>query len=247
MSDEHPGMAPTTISILVPAAGCGSRAATSGNKILASLHEKPLLWHTLRALTRIEAFPENTRPLELLIAARRDEFALIEPIINQLKAQNIKLKTALVEGGATRQDSVFNATRAARGDMVMVHDAARPLVSAPLIKRVIEAALQRGAALAALPCPDTVKQGENGLVRATLDRSVLWLAQTPQIFRRELFLEALKNAAATDFSGTDCASLVEHLGHPVQLVPGEAGNFKVTYPDDLERAAALLATATFTL
>ncbi len=238
-------MTPTTISILVPAAGCGSRAATIGNKILAPLGEKPLLWHTLRALINPEAFPENTRAIELLIAARRDEFDLIQPIIEQITPHSAFGIPHLIEGGATRQESVFNAAHIARGDYFMVHDAARPLVSPTLIRRVIEAAQQSGAALAALPCPDTVKQAtENQCVAATLDRSVLWLAQTPQIFRRELFLEALGNAEKTNFNGTDCASLVEHLGHPVQLVAGEARNFKVTYPDDLERATALLQTAT---
>jgi 2-C-methyl-D-erythritol 4-phosphate cytidylyltransferase len=230
-----------TISIVVPAAGCGSRAGTAGNKILAPLCGEPLLGHTLRALTNAAAFPTNTAPLELLIAARRDEFGLIQPILDSPKAQNSKLKTAVIEGGATRQDSVFNAARAACGDLLMVHDAARPLVSPQLIARVLEAALEKDAALAALPCPDTVKQAtEDGTVVATLDRSVLWLAQTPQVFRRALFLEAMEKAARDGFNGTDCASLVEHLGHPVQLVRGEARNFKVTYPDDLERAEAML-------
>ena len=233
-----------TISILVPAAGCGSRAATSGNKILAPLCDQPLLRHTLRALTQTAAFPPETQLVETILAARRDEFDLIQPILKQLTTQNSKLKTQIVEGGITRQASVFNAAQAASGDLLMVHDAARPLVSCALIKRVIEAALQNGAALAALPCPDTVKQADNGFVAATLDRSVLWLAQTPQIFRRELFLEALEKAARDGFEGTDCASLVEYLGQRVQLVPGEARNFKVTYPDDLERAAMILKAET---
>lgn len=236
-------MTPTTISILVPAAGCGSRAAQNGNKILANIGDKPLLWHTIQALIRPEAFPENTQPLELLIAARQDEFELIQPIIRQITPHSALGTPRLVEGGATRQDSVYNAARVARGDFVMVHDAARPLVSPSLIHRVIDASLKNGAALAALPCPDTVKQAaENHCVATTLDRSILWLAQTPQIFRRELFLEALELAAQTNFAGTDCASLVENLGYPVQLVSGEARNFKVTYPDDLERAGAMLCT-----
>jgi 2-C-methyl-D-erythritol 4-phosphate cytidylyltransferase len=231
-----------TISILVPAAGCGSRAETSGNKILAPLCGQPLLWHTLRALTDLPAFPAETQLLELILAARREEWELIQPIIRQFKIQNLKFK--IIEGGSTRQDSVFAAAQAARGDFLLVHDAARPLVSPLLIKRVIKAALQNGAALAALPCPDTVKQAKDGFVESTLDRSVLWLAQTPQVFRRALLLEALENAARIGFGGTDCASLVEHLNHPVQLVPGEARNFKVTYPDDLERAETMLKAET---
>ncbi|HEY0074797.1 MAG TPA: 2-C-methyl-D-erythritol 4-phosphate cytidylyltransferase [Abditibacteriaceae bacterium] len=233
-----------TISILVPAAGCGSRAETSGNKILAPLCGEPLLWHTLRALTNLPAFPAETQPLELILATRREEWELIQPILSKLNIQNSTFKIQLVVGGTTRQDSVFAAAQAARGDFLLVHDAARPLVSPLLIKRVIKAALQNGAALAALPCPDTVKQAKDGFVELTLDRSVLWLAQTPQVFRRALLLDALENAAHTGFEGTDCASLLEHLGHPVQLVPGEARNFKVTYPDDLERAETMLKAET---
>lgn len=230
-----------TISILVPAAGCGSRAATGGNKILAPLGNEPLLYHTLRALTNNQAFPEETQALELIIAARRDEFELIQPVFSILNSQ---LSIRLVEGGTSRQESVFNAAKAASGDFLLVHDAARPLVSPSLIKRVIEAALQSGAALAALPCPDTVKQAKDGFVAATLDRSVLWLAQTPQVFRRELFLKALEKAVRDGFEGTDCASLVENLGHRVELVSGEARNFKVTYPNDLERAETILRAET---
>jgi 2-C-methyl-D-erythritol 4-phosphate cytidylyltransferase len=232
----------TTLSLIVPAAGCGSRAQTSGNKILALIGGRPLLWHTLRALLAPAAY-DQARPIELLIAAQPDEFALIQPLLDELKTQNSKLKTQLVFGGATRQESVFNALKAAQGDLVLVHDAARPLVSPEVIARTLDAALKSGAALAALPCPDTVKQANaKGTVAATLDRSILWLAQTPQIFRRDLLLAANEKATADGFAATDCASIVEHLGHAVRLVPGEARNFKVTYPDDLERAAALLKT-----
>ena len=231
-----------TISILVPAAGCGSRAGTSGNKILAELCGHPLLWHTLRALTAPAAYANGTRPAQLIIAAQRNEFPLIQPLLDELFAAS-PFSALQVEGGATRQESVYNAARAADGDLLMVHDAARPFASPSLLRRVIEAAQECGAALAALPCPDTVKRAApDGSVAATLDRSALWLAQTPQIFRREILLAANALAVAEGFAGTDCASLVERLpGQRVRLVPGEACNFKVTYPGDLERAAALLA------
>ncbi len=230
-----------TISILVPAAGCGSRAGSAGNKILAPLHGKPLLWHTLRALTSPAAFPPDLQPHQLIIAARRDEFPLIHPIFDDL-APHLPFAPQLVEGGATRQESVYNAVRAATGEWLMVHDAARPFASPQLLLRVIEAARECGAALAALPCPDTVKRAApDGSIAATLDRSVLWLAQTPQIFRREILLSANEKATSEGFSGTDCASLVERLPNQrVQLVSGEASNFKVTYPADLERAHEML-------
>jgi 2-C-methyl-D-erythritol 4-phosphate cytidylyltransferase len=139
---------------------------------------------------------------------------------------------------------VHNAARVARGDLLLVHDAARPLVPAIVIADTIATAQKNGAALAALPCPDTVKRAdESGNVAATLDRTVLWLAQTPQIFRREILLAAFEDAEQAGFVGTDCASLVERLGHKVSLVKSASCNFKVTYPDDLERAAALLPNA----
>ena len=136
------------------------------------------------------------------------------------------------------------ATRAARGEWLIVHDAARPCLSSSLIERVFEAARETGAAIAALPVSDTVKRAApDGSIAQTLDRSEIWLAQTPQIFRREPFLAALEDAQSSGWSGTDCASILERVGHKVQLVAGEADNLKVTYAADLERAAAILARA----
>ena len=151
------------------------------------------------------------------------------------------LRISLVAGGATRQDSVLNAVRVARGEWVLVHDAARPCVSRALIEAVRAAATPTGAALAALPVSDTVKRAApDGSVVETLDRDEIWLAQTPQVFRREPFLAALESAHAAGWQGTDCASIMERAGHKVMLVKGEAENLKVTYAPDLERAAALL-------
>lgn len=225
-----------TISALVPAAGCGARAGLNGNKILAPLHGQPLLWWTLCALLDSKALLEPAQLVELIIAARGEEWELIRPMLSSLPS-SIKF----VEGGATRQDSVCAAAKAAHGDFLMVHDAARPLVSPELIARVYDAAFKNGAAIAALPCPDTLKttRRENGsiFIASTLDRESVYLAQTPQVFRRELLLQALKSAAAEGFKGTDCASLIERLKHPVAVVEGEARNFKVTFKEDLERAA----------
>ena len=149
---------------------------------------------------------------------------------------------ALVEGGVTRQDSVLNAVRAAKSDWVLVHDAARPCVSRALIESVLQAATATGAAIAALPVSDTVKRAaRDGSIHETLNRDEIWLAQTPQIFRREPFLAALESAHSQDWQGTDCASIMERAGHQVALVKGEAENLKVTYASDLERAATILA------
>ena len=152
------------------------------------------------------------------------------------------LRISLVEGGATRGASVLNAVRAARGDWVLVHDAARPCLSRALIEATRQAATSSGAAIAALPVSDTVKRAApDGSILETLNRDEIWLAQTPQVFRRAPFLAALESAHRDGWQGTDCASILERAGHKVMLVPGEAENLKVTYADDLARAAAILA------
>ncbi len=145
-----------------------------------------------------------------------------------------------VAGGAARADSVRNGLLAADGAaVVLVHDAARPFASAGLAGRVAEAAARDGAALAALAVTDTVKRAAGEApprVAETLDRRALWLAQTPQGFRRELLLRAYDAAGAAASDATDECALVERLGAPVTLVPGEPGNFKITGPDDVLRA-----------
>jgi 2-C-methyl-D-erythritol 4-phosphate cytidylyltransferase len=244
---------PATISVIVPAAGCGARAALNGNKVLAPLLGRPLLWWTLRALATTLDLQSSTRAArlhEIVIAARRDEHASIQQIFT---STSVSSPLRLVEGGATRAASVLNAVQSATGDYVLVHDAARPLLSRAVMERVVEAALQHGAAIAALPADDTVKQVVSGTAKIakTLDRQCIWLAQTPQMFRREILLTAMQAAQSSGFQGTDCASYVEHwcdeqrqsepgennrVLDAVQVVRGEARNFKVTYAEDVTRA-----------
>jgi 2-C-methyl-D-erythritol 4-phosphate cytidylyltransferase/2-C-methyl-D-erythritol 2,4-cyclodiphosphate synthase len=150
----------------------------------------------------------------------------------------------VVAGGVARADSVRNGLAAAEGSaVVLVHDAARPFATAELAARVAEAAARDGAALAALPVTDTVKRAvgdDDPRVAETLDRRTLWLAQTPQGFRRDLLLRAFEAAGAVAATATDECSLVERLGAPVTLVAGEPGNFKITGPADVDRARAAL-------
>jgi 2-C-methyl-D-erythritol 4-phosphate cytidylyltransferase/2-C-methyl-D-erythritol 2,4-cyclodiphosphate synthase len=152
-----------------------------------------------------------------------------------------------VGGAPTRAGSVWNGLAAADAPVVLVHDAARPFASPELAARVAEAAARDGAALAALPVTDTVKQRAEGSepprVAATLDRRALWLAQTPQGFRRALLLSAYAAAGEGAADATDECALVERMGAPVTLVPGEAGNFKITGPEDVARARALTEPA----
>jgi 2-C-methyl-D-erythritol 4-phosphate cytidylyltransferase len=247
------------MSLIVPAAGCGARAAQNGNKILAPLAGQPLLFHTLYHLlqpTPQEQEYGRIRPYlqQLIIAARREEWPSIQSVWNAVRdalACEIP-QFQLVEGGATRQDSVLAAVRAARGSWVAVHDAARPFASRALLENVWRGAQETGAAIAALPASDTVKQAQTSnivdagaFVEDTLEREAIWLAQTPQVFRREILRAALEAAVHDNWAGTDCASAVERLNGEqgnirVALVEGDALNFKVTFAPDLARAEWML-------
>lgn len=230
-----------TISAIVPAAGCGARAALNGNKILAPLLDgKSVLFWTLSALCAASYGQVDGQDelLEIIVVARPEEFVFIDEVFSQLKTATA---ISVIAGGATRQDSVFEGVQAARGELILVHDAARPCVSPSVIRRTVEAARTGGAAIAALPAIDTVKRADKGgNIAQTLDRSEIWLAQTPQVFRRDWFLAALLSTKNEGFQGTDCASIMERAGHKIALVEGDTGNFKITYATDLERAASFL-------
>ena len=123
-----------------------------------------------------------------------------------------------------------------RLDVVVVHDAVRPLITRRLIDDVVRAAIESGAAICALPIAETVKRVRDGLVEATLDRAELWAVQTPQAFCADLLRGAHERARRDGIVGTDDAMLVERLGHPVRVVAGLPGNIKITTPEDLRRA-----------
>lgn len=176
-----------------------------------------------------------------------DELVLVVPAGEEPRAAEALAGLAkpgrAVAGGPARADSVRNGLAALSGcGVVLVHDAARPFATSALVALVGEAAARDGAALAAVQVTDTVKRagtGEPPRVAATLDRRELWLAQTPQGFRRDLLLRAYQAAGAEASTATDECALVERLGAPVTLVPGEPGNFKITSPEDVARARAL--------
>ena len=178
-----------------------------------------------------------------------DEIVVVVPAGEESRGaadlQGLPVPVRAVAGGAARADSV-RAGLEALGEVavVVVHDAARPFATAELARAVAEAAAARGAALAALPATDTVKRGEGSRVAETLDRRVLWLAQTPQAFRAPLLRRAFADGRAGGRRAPPTsASWWSALGAEVALVPGEPGNFKITGPDDLARARALLEPA----
>jgi 2-C-methyl-D-erythritol 4-phosphate cytidylyltransferase/2-C-methyl-D-erythritol 2,4-cyclodiphosphate synthase len=182
---------------------------------------------------------------EVVIALPQGALAGRHDFVADLEGRRDDCRIVLVEGGARRQDSTANAfaSVAPDADVVLVHDAARPFASRRLIERTIEAAHMYGAAIAALPAVDTIKQakvdGGHAVVAATLARETIYLAQTPQAFRRDVLSEAM--AAAAGAAVTDEAMLVERAGFSVHIVEGDPDNVKVTTSADLSRARARLS------
>jgi 2-C-methyl-D-erythritol 4-phosphate cytidylyltransferase len=155
--------------------------------------------------------------------------------------------THVVAGGKERQDSVRRALAVVDEGvrLVVIHDAVRPCVTEEMVREVVEAASADGAAIVALPMRDTVKQvADDHLIQRTIDRKPLWLAQTPQAFRRDWLGEAHRKAESEGLAATDDAFLLEWMGHPVRVVEGSGENIKVTRPEDLVIAEAILASRT---
>jgi 2-C-methyl-D-erythritol 4-phosphate cytidylyltransferase len=191
---------------------------------------RPVLAITLESIAAAGSFDL------IVIAAPRSRWDAIRGI-----AAEQPLDVVLVEGGERRQDSVAAALERCVGhDWISVHDAARPLTPRGVFRGVLAAARAEGAATAGVPCVDTVKQVQNGRVAATLDRSSIIAAQTPQSFGADLLRRAHLNAATHGISAGDDAELVEAVGAPVTVVPGDARNFKVTFPQDLVLLRSLL-------
>jgi 2-C-methyl-D-erythritol 4-phosphate cytidylyltransferase len=196
----------------------------------------PILAHTLRVFDKS---PEIDGIV--LVVAPQQRLAVESEVLGPYPCEKL---LRVVDGGPERQDSVANGLRATppECDLVVVHDGVRPLVSIDLLEAVVEAAHHYGAAIAAIPAGDTVKQAESKKVVATLERETIWLAQTPQVFRATLLRKAYDKAARDQAVVTDDAALVERIGVPVHLVHGSPENIKVTTPFDLMLAEAILAS-----
>lgn len=211
----------------------GSRAGTAQPKQYQSVDGMPLVMHTLSAFDALNCITQI-----LIVVAPGDRFLSIDH-------PRVRVEAC---GGASRAGSVHNgllalrASGAKEGDWVLVHDAARCLITPSLIEALIQACENDAVGgLLAIKLPDTLKTEVDGRVSGTLDRSDKWLAQTPQMFRVGALLAALQARAATDFTGvTDEASAMEMAGFAPRLVPGSAQNFKVTYPEDFALAEAIL-------
>jgi 2-C-methyl-D-erythritol 4-phosphate cytidylyltransferase len=237
-----------SVFVILPAAGIGTRmaSATSGAvsnaapKQFINLGGIPLLLHSLRAFLAVP------RVTGIYVAVREPEQPRVSALLSE---HNLLDRVHVVSGGDTRQDSVANALAAlpstADNDIVLVHDAVRPLIDATTINHAIDAIEKHGAAIVGTPAVDTIKQVERtadgALITATIPRELIVHAQTPQGAKVPLMRQAFAEAAADQFVGTDEASLLERANIPVYVVPGSSRNLKVTQPGDLEIAEFYLA------
>ena len=226
----------TRIAAILPAAGLGTRMGAETPKQFLELDGLPLGIFTLR---RLAACAEIS---EFLIATLAEEEAHLK---ERIAGEKLGRPVRVVIGGGTRQESVGKALAqvADNVEIVLVHDAVRPLVTREQTERVLAATREHGAAIVGIPALDTVKEvkrtsvpGDVALITATIPRERIVLAQTPQAFRANLLRDAYELAGRDDFNASDEAGLVERLGHDVYVVAGSARNLKVTRPGDMELA-----------
>ena len=218
-------------SAVVVAAGSSTRMGM--DKLMLPLDETPVIVYTLRA---VQAAPSVG---EIILVTRED---LIVPMSQLCQDYAISKVTKVVRGGASRTQSVRLGTLEVSGDaqVIAIHDGARPFVSAEVIERVVAQAMETGAAAPALPVKDTIKVAHDGVVESTPDRACLFAVQTPQVFESSLIKAALQKALDDGLELTDDWAAVERLGMKVALTRGDERNIKLTTPEDLAVAQAIL-------
>ena len=218
--------------VVLAAAGSGTRFG--GKKQLLLLGGKPLWTHSLTTLASTPGVG-----YVVIVVAPSDVESFSKDFRDELKSDSV----GIAAGGASRQESVLNGLRAlpSECEFVLVHDAARPLVTADEVQRVLSSVRKDGAAVLGYPATDSIKESsDKKTVRRNLQRETVWLVQTPQGSRTGVLISALEEGIRDDFVGTDEASFLERRGVPVTLVEGSRENIKVTYPDDLELAEFFL-------
>ncbi len=218
--------------VVLPAAGSGKRMGAGQNKLFLQLADKPILIHTLLV------FEQDDACTGIWLAVKDAEREYIQSIITKYNITKIK---GLPTGGEERQHSVHSCIKAMEDvEIVLVHDAARPFITKPIIAELVETAYKKGAAIAGVRAKDTMKIVREGIIKETVDRDSLWMIQTPQAFRFSLLAEAEDVAEKVGFLGTDEAMLVERLGHEVHIVESSYENVKMTTQEDLIFGEAIL-------
>ncbi len=215
-------------SVIIPAGGSGERMQGNELKQFALLQNKPVIIHT------IEKFLTFSRNIEIIVAIAPIKQPYFSSILSRFSNSG---NIILAPSGTTRFESVKNALSKASGNYIAIHDAVRPLISLDLINRAFNSALSKGNAVPCLPPAQSIRLNKKGQNKS-LNRDEFCLVQTPQVFKAEQLISAYKADFQKVF--TDDASVVEQLGFPIHLIPGERTNIKITYPEDLKIAEALM-------
>lgn len=212
---------------IIPSGGIGKRINNPLPKQYIKFHGKELIAYTL------QVFQENNEIDEIIVASQNEFFHLIEEIKNRF---GISKLTRIVEGGIERQHSVFNAVKSVNADdedIILVHDAVRPLLPQKVITESLAMTKKYGASVVAIKARDTLIKG-NDVVQSYVDRNEIYYAQTPQTFKYKIFKEAMKKAKDENFIGTDESMLVHRAGYKVNIVEGSSLNLKITSNEDLK-------------
>ena len=220
---------------IVLAAGQGKRMNAASNKQYLTLKDKPILAHTMNTFEKCNLIHQ----IILVIHEDEEEFCK-KNILEKYKYKKIK---HLVKGGKERQESVYNGLMAIDKEtsIVLIHDGARPLITEQVILRCIQGAIEYGAVSAGVPIKETIKiMGRDRFVSYTPKREDVWVTQTPQAFQKDIILKAHEFAIEQEILGTDDAMLVEHMGMKIKMVEGDYENIKITTPEDLIAAEAIL-------
>jgi 2-C-methyl-D-erythritol 4-phosphate cytidylyltransferase len=222
------------ITAIVPAAGRGSRLKAKVEKAFILLDKKPVLFYTLKNLEKIEEIQEI-----ILVVSKRSLKYTKDKFLRKFRFKKVK---KIVKGGARRTESVWNGLKAVGADSewVLIHDGVRPLIAQALINKVIKAGERYGAAALGIPINATIKKIKNFRVAETVERKFLWEIQTPQIFLKDILFSCYQKARREKFTPTDDAQIVERYGHTVKVVEGSPLNIKITTPEDLVLAKAIL-------
>lgn len=219
---------------IILAGGSGTRMGTDTTKQMLTLAGKPLIVHSLMA------FEASDYIDEIILVGKAGELDRYPAMIQEYGITKV---TQIVEGGATRQESVLKGFEVVpdKADHIAIHDGARPLITPAQIKAVVLAAYDYKAAAAAAPAKDSVKVANiSGMIDYTVDRKTVWLMQTPQVFYGNLFRASIYTAAKDKFEGTDDTQVAEHAGFSTKLVNTGYENIKITTPVDLIIAEAIL-------
>ena len=216
---------------IIVAGGKGKRMRKRINKLFLLLNKEPIIWHTLNTFQNCKSINK------IILVARPEDKNKFKAIIKKNEFNKI---IKIVDGGIERQDSVYNGIKAvdkaSNDDIILIHNAVNPFIDEATINNCINAAKKYGAAAVGFPAKDTIKVVEDGLVRQTIDRSLIWQVQTPQAIKYFLAKKAFERAYADKFYGTDDVSLVERLGGSVKIVYCPRENIKITEPYDLAYA-----------